>query len=94
MFEVLREVSKANRISTVAFRREDFWLFEGSAEQDPVGDCPGGHGSPRELAALQGQPLQSTRTAPSSLQREEQAPQKASTEQHGTLTKRREVPRS
>lgn len=84
MFEVLREVSKANRISTVAFRREDFWLFQGSAEQDPVRDCPGGHGGPRELVALQGQPLQSTRTAPSSLQREEQASQKASTEQHGT----------
>lgn len=41
VFKVLREVSKANgRISTADFRKEDFWLFQGSAWQDPMSDCP------------------------------------------------------
>lgn len=46
VFKVLRGVSKANsRISTVDFRKADFWLFQGSAWQDPMRDCPEGKGA-------------------------------------------------
>jgi len=40
VFKVLRDISKANsRISAVDFRKEGFWLFQGSAWQDPMRDC-------------------------------------------------------
>lgn len=46
VFQVQREVSKANsRISTVDFRKEDFWLFQGSPWQDPMRECPEGKGA-------------------------------------------------
>lgn len=61
VFKVLGEVSKANfRTSAVDSSKEYFLLFfRGSAWQDPMRGCPGGHRDPKELVDLQGQPLQS-----------------------------------
>lgn len=80
MFKVLGEVSKANfRTSAVGLRKEYFLHFWGSW-QDPMRGCPGGHRAPGDLVGLQGQLLQSTGAIPSNV-REEQARQKASTEE-------------
>lgn len=74
-------MSKANfRPSAVDLRKEYFLLFWGSAWQNPMRGCPGGPRGPRELVDIQGQPLQGTGAVPSTVQ-EEQAWQKASTEE-------------
>lgn len=78
-FKILREVSKINsRMTALDFRRADLGLLREAF----MGNCSAGQKAAGELADLQGQPPQSTRTA-RNVQRVEQAWQKASMDEHG-----------
>lgn len=77
--KILREASKINsRMTALEFRRTDLGLLRKAF----MGNCSAGQKATGELAGLQGQPPQSTRTV-HNVQRVEQAWQKASMDEHG-----------